>query len=117
MLLDPKRGEIWMVDFSPQIGDELRDPHPAIVISAKGIGALRLRIVVPIRSARAFDFSPHPWMIELTPSPINGLTKPCRADVFQMKSISIERFGRRMGMLESHDFENVMDAVALCLGL
>src|ERR1017187_3824865 len=29
----PRRGEVWWVDFSPSIGNEVRDEHPALVIS------------------------------------------------------------------------------------
>ena len=28
-----KRGEIWLVDFSPSIGSEIQDLHPALVVS------------------------------------------------------------------------------------
>ncbi len=30
---NPKRGEVWLVDFSPAIGSEIRDPHPAVIVS------------------------------------------------------------------------------------
>ena len=44
----PKRGEIWLVDFDPAVGAEIRKARPAVVISVKDIGRLPLRIVVPI---------------------------------------------------------------------
>jgi mRNA interferase MazF len=117
MFADPKRGEIWMVEFTPQVGAELRDPHPAIVISMRGAGALPLRIVVPVRSAQNSISLAHPWMVQLHPTPANGLTKICRADTSQVKSAALERFRRRMGILENDKMMEVLEAVALCIGL
>jgi len=44
----PKRGEIWLVDFDPSIGAEIRKVRPAVVVSLDTIGRLPLRMVVPI---------------------------------------------------------------------
>jgi len=44
----PKRGEIWLIDFDPAIGAEIRKARPAVVVSLDAIGRLPLRIVVPI---------------------------------------------------------------------
>ena len=44
----PSRGEIWLVDFDPSIGSEIRKVRPALVVSLDSIGRLPLRLVVPI---------------------------------------------------------------------
>jgi len=44
----PKRGEIWLVDFDPAVGGEIRKIRPALVMSRDDIGRLPLRMVVPI---------------------------------------------------------------------
>jgi mRNA interferase MazF len=31
----PKRGEIWLVDFEPTIGSEIKKIRPALVISSE----------------------------------------------------------------------------------
>ncbi|ACB53253.1 putative PemK-like protein [Crocosphaera subtropica ATCC 51142] len=36
----PKRGEIWLVNFDPTLGSEIRKTRPAIVISSDAAGKL-----------------------------------------------------------------------------
>ncbi|KAK3582368.1 hypothetical protein CHS0354_023912 [Potamilus streckersoni] len=41
------------------------------------------------------------WMVKIMPSNMNNLTKPSSADCFQIRSISDERFLRKVGEVES----------------
>src|SRR5579863_8382043 len=110
---DPVEGEVWQVQFSPQEGAELREEHPAVVISRQGVGRLPLRIVVPITDAPRS----HLWLIPLQPSMKNGLTKSCYADCFQCKSISLTRFIRKRGEISPSVLNEIRQGVALCIGL
>ena len=101
------------MNFSPQLGDEIRSIHPAVVVSSQVAGVLQLRSVVPITDASG----DHAWHVELFPDRTNGLTKECVADAFQCKSISLERFMSKRGILAAKDFDAVMEAVLLCLGM
>ena len=44
----PARGEVWLVDFDPAVGSEIRQMRPALVMSLDAVGRLPLRLVVPI---------------------------------------------------------------------
>jgi mRNA interferase MazF len=44
----PLRGEVWLVDFDPAVGAEIRKLRPAVVLSLDTIGRLPLRMVVPV---------------------------------------------------------------------
>jgi mRNA interferase MazF len=44
----PSRGEVWLVNFDPAVGGEIRKLRPALIISLDTIGRLPLRLVVPI---------------------------------------------------------------------
>ncbi len=44
----PLRGDIWLVDFGPKVGDEMQKVRPAVVVSADSAGALKLKLVAPI---------------------------------------------------------------------
>ncbi|GAB63568.1 MAG: type II toxin-antitoxin system PemK/MazF family toxin [Candidatus Jettenia sp.] len=50
----PKRGEIWLVDFSPSIGLEIQDLHPALVVSVDELNKSTwgLIVVCPITTFR-----------------------------------------------------------------
>jgi len=39
-LASPKRGEIWLVNFDPTVGAEIKKIRPAVVISSDGVGKL-----------------------------------------------------------------------------
>ena len=60
----PSRGELWMVDFDPSAGSEIRKICPALVVSLDAIGRLPLRLVVPIRDWKA-HYSGFPWFTEI----------------------------------------------------
>jgi mRNA interferase MazF len=44
----PKRSEVWLVNFDPSVGAEIRKTRPAVVTNIAGIGRLPLQIVVPL---------------------------------------------------------------------
>lgn len=102
------QGEIWQVDFAPKIGDEIDKKRPALIVSSNSIGRLRLKVVVPITDPGA---SIQSWHVPLKPDKQNGLKKPSIADCFQVKSISNDRFMKKLGKLAEED----MDEVKVCL--
>lgn len=112
----PKRGEIWLVNFDPQIGQEIRKCRPAVVISLDEIGKLPLRIVVPITEWNE-RYGASPWFVRLRPSATNGLDKESAVDGFQIKSLSVQRFNKRLGILSKAICDEIGAAVALCIGV
>lgn len=114
-LTNPLRGEIWEVHFDPSEGDEIRKSRPAVVMTAHGAGRIRLQIVVPITGWKP-TFSNYFWMVNLQPSSQNGLSKESAADAFQVKSLSVNRFQSKLGMVTSDEVEEIAAAVALCIG-
>ncbi len=92
----PLRGEIWSVQFDPSIGAEIRKLRPAVVVSLDSVGRLPLRIVVPLTDWQP-SFEHFPWFTQVTATHASGLTKDSGADAFQVKSISENRFLRRLG--------------------
>ncbi len=113
---DPRRGEIWLVDFDPTVGGEVRKTRPADVISSNAVGRLPLRIVVPITEWKDAYFA-FPWFVEVKPSAANGLSKDSGADTFQVKSVALERFREPLGSLTAEELDDVAAGIALCVGL
>jgi mRNA interferase MazF len=111
----PKRGEVWLVNFDPAVGREIRKLRPAVVVSPDTIGRLPLRLVAPITDWK-MQYASYPWFVELPTSSGNGLVKHSGADAFQTKSISLTRFVRRLGAVTADQIEAVASAVALCVG-
>ena len=44
----PLRGEIWLVNFDPTIGSEIRKTRPAVVVSSDAVGRLPIKLVAPV---------------------------------------------------------------------
>jgi mRNA interferase MazF len=42
------KGEVWLVNLDPTIGDEIQKLRPAIVVNRDALGVLALRVIVPI---------------------------------------------------------------------
>jgi mRNA interferase MazF len=75
----------------------------------------RLRIVVPITSWQA-RFAKDFWMVEIIANTTNGLNNNSAANTFQIKSVSEQRFARKLGELTPAEMEEISAAVALCIG-
>ena len=112
---NPARGEIWSVQFDPQVGHEIGKTRPALVINSNSVGRLPLRIVVPITDWKQ-HYASCPWFVHPAPTGTNGLTKESGADAFQVKSVAIARFKTQKGRLPGKILDEVAAAVALCVG-
>jgi mRNA interferase MazF len=91
------RGDILLVALPDSDKREEKGNRPAIAVQTDGPNSPML-MIVPITSAlaaRRFAFT-----VELEPSPMNGLTLPSIAMVFQMRAIDRKRVIKTIGTLE-----------------
>ena len=112
----PIRGEVWNVSFDPSIGAEIKKTRPAVVVNSPFVGKLPLRLVVPITDWNV-RYEHYPWFVHIPVSAANGLDKESGADAFQIKSVSLDRFKSRRGVLLDSQLEDIASAVALCVGI
>ncbi len=110
-----RRGDIWLVDFDPAVGAEIRKLRPAVIISLDAIERLPLRIVVPVTDWKP-PYASFPWFVQLPATPATGLTKDSGADCFQVKSVSEGRLVRRLGEVAAAQLDDIASAIALCVG-
>ena len=109
-----RRGSVVVVDLDPTVGHEQRGIRPAIVVSPASIGRLPLRIVVPVTGWRS-QYAVVPWLVLVKLSAQNGLSKDSAADCFQVKSISLNRFQKCLGLVTADQIEEISAAIALCV--
>lgn len=108
-----------MVDLEPVRGSEADKSRPAVVVSNDGANETAARLgrgvvtVVPITSntTRVFPFQ------VLLPATATGLTSDSKAQAEQVRSIAVERVGRRVGTLTAELSEALDEALRLHLGL
>ena len=110
-----QRGDVWYINFDPQVGDEIRKIRPAVVMSSISKYPRQLKIVVPITSLDT-KYEEIFWMITIPRSEQNGLSHPSMADASQVKSLSKKRFKDKIGRLTNTQMGEIAAAVAFCIG-
>jgi mRNA interferase MazF len=110
------RGEVWLINLDPTVGAEIRKTRPAVVVSIDAVGLLPLRVVVPLTEWKE-RYGLAAWMVRLDPDKDNGLEKPSAADTFQVRSLSVERFVRRLGTLQPRHIQSLANALGIVLGV
>jgi mRNA interferase MazF len=91
-----KQGEIWLINLDPTVGAEIKKTRPAIIVSDDSLVKLPLKIIVPVTDWKD-RYEIAPWMIKVEPNSKNGLNKDSSADCFQVRSVSQERFVKKIG--------------------
>lgn len=94
-----RRGEIVTVSLDPVIGSEASKTRPAVIVSNDAANATASRLgrgvitVVPVTSniSRVYPFQ------VLLPASQTGLPHDSKAQAEQVRSVAVERIGRRIG--------------------
>ena len=108
------RGDVWLVNLDPTIGQEIKKTRPAVVVSSNSIGKLPLKIIVPITDWKP-PYANYPWMVYLEPDQQNGLSKKSGADTFQVRSVDQARLTRKLGQLPEPVMEEIATGIAICI--
>ncbi|MEB3190688.1 MAG: type II toxin-antitoxin system PemK/MazF family toxin [Snowella sp.] len=110
----PKRGEIWLVNFDPTIGAEIKKTRPAVIISSNAVGKLPIKLIAPITDWKPY-FTQNFWHIKIEPDTINGLTKTSAIDVLQIRGVDLQRFIQKLGNADSSKMQEVSVAILTIL--
>lgn len=96
-----RRGEIVTVSLGPVRGSEASKTRPAVVVSNDAANATATRLgrgvvtVVPVTSSTARVY---PFQV-LLPAQQTGMPRDSKAQAEQVRSIAVERVGKRIGRL------------------
>lgn len=103
-----RQGEIWSVYFDPVKGNEQGGNRPAVIISGNTLNQnLGVIVVCPITSS-VHHFEGNPV---LKPTKDNGLNMISEILVFHVRSISKERFKKKIGMITKNELEKVKNTL------
>jgi len=114
-----RRADIRLVDLDPVRGSEADKVRPAVVVSNDGANGMATRsgrgvvTVVPVTSnvTRVYPFQ------VLLRAAECGLARDSKAQAEQVRSISVDRVGRRAGRVPPAVMSRLDDALRLHLGL
>lgn len=111
-----RQNEIWLINLYPTVGAEIKKTRPAVIVSDDALGKLPLKIIVPITDWKE-SYSIASWMVNILPEEENGLTKPSAADCFQVRSLSNERFVKRIGSITPTSAEKIKASLSKVLSI
>ncbi len=108
------RGEIWQMKLSPNPKEGQAETRLVVILSSDALGALPLKIIVPLTSWRD-EYQSAPWMVRIPPVLHSGLEQPMAADALQVRSVSTSRLLTRLGEIPDYFVNSIAEAVDLIL--
>jgi mRNA interferase MazF len=114
-----RRGDIVTVSLDPVLGSEASKTRPAVVVSNDAANATAARLgrgvitVVPVTSnaARVYPFQ------VLLSARQTGLARDSKAQAEQVRSVAVERIGKRVGRLPAAVISELDQALRVHLAL
>ena len=111
-----RRGQVWLYNADPTVGDEIGKTRPAVIVNNDELGILRLKVIVPITGWNEV-FRSAIWMVKVEPSNENGLSKLSAVDTFQVRSVSQKRLVKQIGALSEDLMLEVSKALSVVLSI
>ncbi len=106
----PKRGDIWLVNFDPTIGAEIKKIRPAVVISSDAVGKLPIKLIAPLTDWKPY-FADNLWHVKIEPDMANNLTKASAIDALQLRGVDLQRFIRKLGIVSDITMSAISTAI------
>jgi mRNA interferase MazF len=106
-----KQSEIWLIGLEPVVGAEMKKTRPVVIINNDELGKLPLKLIAPITDWKA-HYAKALWMIHIPPDKTNKLKKDSAADCFQIRSVSVDRFIKKLGSISDTQLKLIQHAVA-----
>lgn len=113
-MIDPKRGDVWLVDLNPTRGREPFGRRPALIVSVDlfNQGPAELIIALPITSQEKGI----PFHVSIENSEA-GLQKRSFVKCEDVRSISKDRLSKRLGSVSRETMTAVEDRLRILLNL
>lgn len=111
----PRRGEIYLVNFDPTVGSEIRKTRPALVLQ-NNIANRHSPITIVAAISSKSDDALYPAEV-LIASPEGGLRVDSVALLNQIRSIDRQRLTKRLGTVRPATMERIERAMQISLGL
>ena len=114
-----RRGEIRVVDFGLGSGMDASTTRPAVVVSNDAANAAATRLgrgVITVVPVTPHVDHVHPFQVLLSARE-TGLPRDAKAQAEQVRSVAVERVGRRVGVLAADQIQRLDDALRTHLAL
>ncbi len=112
--MNPRRGEVWLVDLGVPRGHEQAYERPAVVIQSDDLSRLSTVIVIP--TTKVLQRGAHRGTVILAAGE-GGLREKSIALCYQIRVLDRSRLIRRLGELSASVLEEIETTTAYVLGL
>jgi mRNA interferase MazF len=114
-LISPRRGEVYLVNFDPTVGAEIKKTRPALILQ-NDIANRHSSITIVAAITSQFDEPLYPSEV-LIRAPEGGLTVNSVVLLNQIRSLDKRRLIRRLGNVKTGTMEEVERALLVSLGM
>ncbi len=114
-MLNPKRGEVYLVNFDPTIGAEIRKTRPALILQ-NDVANRHSPVTIVAAISGQFDEPLYPTEVLLS-SPEGGLDHDSVVLLNQVRTMDKARLVARLGRLKPETMHRVDRALQISFGL
>lgn len=111
----PQRGEIWVVNFDPTVGAEIKKTRPALILQ-NDIANEHSPITIVAAITSKFDEKLYPTEVLISQGE-GGLEQESVALLNQIRSVDRRRLIKRLGMLRDETMRDIENALKVSIGL
>ena len=109
-----KQGDIYWVNLNPAKGRETRKNRPCVIIQFTILNDHSATLIVaPILPG----FKSWPFVVNVTPSTVNGIDKERDINLKQLRVVDISRIGDKQGIIEPHYIDDIKERLSLIFDL
>jgi mRNA interferase MazF len=112
----PRRGEIYVVNFDPTVGAEIKKTRPAVIIQNDIANRWSPITIVAAITSKSDDERTYPTQVAVRAGE-GGLRVDSMILLNQIRSVDTSRLVRRLGVLRTETVRKVDRALLLSLGL
>lgn len=112
----PKRGDIYLVNFDPTIGAEIRKTRPALILQ-NDIANKSSPVTIVAAISSKFDDRLYPTEVLISAEALTGLTVDSVVLLNQIRTVDKKRLVRELGRLSKAKMEEVNRALRISVGL
>ena len=111
----PERGEVFLVNFDPTIGSEIKKTRPALIIQ-NDIANEHSPITIVAAITSKFDDKLYPTEVEIIAGE-GGLKQDSVVLLNQIRSIDCQRLAKKLGKVKDSTLRKVDLSIKISLGL
>ncbi|MCY4586758.1 MAG: type II toxin-antitoxin system PemK/MazF family toxin [Bryobacterales bacterium] len=115
-MIRPKRGDIYLVNFDPTLGAEIRITRPALILQ-NDIGNKFSPVTIVAAISSKFDEPLYPTEVLISAKALTGLAIDSVVLINQIRTVDKKRLVKQLGTLSAAKMEEVNQALRISLAL